>query len=491
MKLGECKAFLKSNPYKALLALLIIAYLAFNISLLNYSEVMNDEAAYAWQSLVIYKSPAKIMLPEVNYPYYAVIPAMAAPFNLFMKAEATTRLVSVIFGAITLVFTFLIGKEIFGERTGLIAAAMLSVSPTFWFFAAKGLFDMPSAGLTAIGVYLILTINRKRSMLLALGTFAMYFVKTTNIVFVPLVIAGFSIKKKIRPKPKKLAMAIAAVGVLAAIAVIFSPQRLGWVFELNYLQKNYLHYLVFFSNQLMLNLIGLYFVPLCILGIRKVSGQFSRKVAILEAWIFFIMVPFFIIGDIVPRYLLPAVPALMILGAVGFEEAFLKKGYWRAAASIAIPIMLFSYAPAYFFSPYFGMNQQWVAESNGYGKLGTWLSENVDENSIVFIFSKTWAKRWARFTVEQSIPNAEEQMVIAPKKEEFEGMIGECDRGYFLLLDYRTFKTHMDEPWEDWLFDLNNWQGYLQEQGFGKVKEIRRDSNASFVLHTVYSKECG
>jgi 4-amino-4-deoxy-L-arabinose transferase-like glycosyltransferase len=106
---------------------------------------------------------------------------------LFGPPSWGVHLFSVGLGAVALVFTYLVGKALWGEVAGYIAAAMLAVCPLF--FAQAGILH-PDLAATTFAIMAIFGLIRGRWVVYILSASLMVLSKETSIILVPLM-AGF------------------------------------------------------------------------------------------------------------------------------------------------------------------------------------------------------------------------------------------------------------------------------------------------------------
>jgi 4-amino-4-deoxy-L-arabinose transferase-like glycosyltransferase len=77
-------------------------------------------------------------------------------YRAFGLSEVSPRVVSALFGVATVFVTYLIGKQLLGRRTGLVAAAILAVMPFHIVVARQALLETPMTLFYAAAIYALL-----------------------------------------------------------------------------------------------------------------------------------------------------------------------------------------------------------------------------------------------------------------------------------------------------------------------------------------------
>ena len=112
-----------------LLLLIVLLGLALRIYDLAGESVWFDEAVSIYVSKLDFIEQIKWVAgqsKEGNPPFYYMVLHLWVP--LFGDSEVLSRLPSVIFGVLSIIFTYSIGRLLFGKRAGLLAALIMAVS---------------------------------------------------------------------------------------------------------------------------------------------------------------------------------------------------------------------------------------------------------------------------------------------------------------------------------------------------------------------------
>lgn len=71
-------------------------------------------------------------------------------------AVLSAKVMGIFFTLLLSFFTFLVGRELYGEKAALLASITLLFSPTIFSFSSSGLTDIPSAAIALLSVYLFM-----------------------------------------------------------------------------------------------------------------------------------------------------------------------------------------------------------------------------------------------------------------------------------------------------------------------------------------------
>ncbi len=166
-------------------------------------------------------------------------------FLLFGVSEFSATLYMLLASLATIILTYLIGRELFNNQTGLLAALLLAFLPLDIIYSTTITPDVPTAFYLALSVYLFIIGNKKSNKLLqyssgiAIGL--AWLVKNLAIIYVLLFIGYFIlelIKKKdrfFRTLKPYLFVASGLISILIIEGIIYSSLGYSFltVFEVN------------------------------------------------------------------------------------------------------------------------------------------------------------------------------------------------------------------------------------------------------------------
>ncbi len=204
------------HPMWLLLAAIIPLYLTwtFDHSLWNPDETRDAGIAaemYRGGSVAVPKLNGEAFLEKPPLYYWAC----AVVYKVTGRVTAgTTRLPSVIFGVLGILFTFLIARRLFNPRAGFLAACLLGTSAQYFRMSHVALMDVSLAALVTGAIYFHL---RGSKLGFAICTVLAFFAKGFLGVILPglAVTIDLLLQKKFRQLFKTIAIGAAVFVVLA------------------------------------------------------------------------------------------------------------------------------------------------------------------------------------------------------------------------------------------------------------------------------------
>lgn len=162
MKFNSIKQIIENN--KSILSLLAIFLALYPFNLTKYPLVWCDEAFFANPAfnLAFHGFFGTTMMPlfyniaSYTYwqmPFYIVL--LSISFRLFGFGVLQGRIVSVGLAFFTVIFTYLLGKELYYKDIGLLAALLLIFNPLFFFVSRTIRMDIAVACFTLVALYFI------------------------------------------------------------------------------------------------------------------------------------------------------------------------------------------------------------------------------------------------------------------------------------------------------------------------------------------------
>lgn len=180
----------KNKIYLTVLLYLILKF--FTLS--SYETVWWDSAVYIGMGKYIY-SLGDSGLWEPSRPL--VWPII---LGFFWKTGLTTsaaRMLEILFGSFAIFLAYLIGKEIFDEKTALLSSLFLAISPTYFFYSGIMLTETISTFFSLAAIYLLIKNRHLDSGLLFGIAFMTRFLQI--FAFIGIILAFIYYKKNIKP----------------------------------------------------------------------------------------------------------------------------------------------------------------------------------------------------------------------------------------------------------------------------------------------------
>ncbi len=222
----------------------IIIILSFFLRFINLNTIPNglsdDEAAFGYNAFSIIKTrhdewgkylPITTFKSFGDYKLPLYFYLTAVPVWVFGLNEFAVRFPTAIFGVFSVVATYFLVKKLFDEKTGLLAAFLLAISPFHIFVSRHALESaVPIFFIITGTIFFIKSFKDKRMIYLSLFFFAfsLYIYRSTWI-FVPIYLAALVIlfKHELAKNLKNTILAIAIFAILATPIIIISISTSG------------------------------------------------------------------------------------------------------------------------------------------------------------------------------------------------------------------------------------------------------------------------
>lgn len=163
---------------------------------------------------------------EPNYALQLSPWLAALLYNFFGVQEWVGRIISVTFSVATIPLIYLLGKEWFGERTGLLASLLMAVMPAQAFFGRNFQPESISLFFATLSIYFTNKKGRKNALLSALSL--MIGALTKSVVLTTLLPIAVILYYK---KKKKLSKTFLPLLVVAVISITPAVSYMAWKYE--------------------------------------------------------------------------------------------------------------------------------------------------------------------------------------------------------------------------------------------------------------------
>ena len=386
--------------------LIIILYLTTRLVNLTSFPIFADEAIYIkWGQLSVH-------LPD-QYKFLSVLDGKPPLHNwtigmtnlIISDPLFSARIISVLFGLLSLVLLDLILKEFkLGGKERLLGSLIIIFSPYWMFYTRMGLAESMLASLYFLAIYSGLSIlqspNYKNNLIFTLAIGASLWTKTSSVFYLFSLsllpaLELVRIKNKLTLSDiksayfssKSIRMALLAflgLGIFALLSI--SPtfpslfaRSIDYSFKIDEILLNRKYIL---TNNLPNSLIWIiYYFPLPLI----VLTFFNKRVNLIFALMAFIcIVPIVITSkSINPRYIFPAIVPLTIMVCLGAKQLLSL-----SCNKVAKSVFLYSFLPVslYFNYPFIFNNSQTpfvLVDKNQY--LYEWSSGYGIENAVNFL----------------------------------------------------------------------------------------------------------
>jgi len=271
---------------------------------------------------------------------------MALSYQVLGVSNFSARIWTPLFGALSLILVFYLGKKIYNRNVGFAAAIVLGTFVTFFKFTKAAMTDIPLVCFMLASIYFLLLSEKPQHGKLYAALAGVFFglaLMTKQIValFIPAIIIIYWVATKRSPRvlfTKRFAL-FAGIGLMIfAPWVILMYASFGsdftqWFVMYTGVMRTvspleghtgsplfYINYLVTNENLLWIALLPIA-VGLCIFNVVK---KWSRPDGLILIWIFLVLVVFSVAQTKISWYILPAYPAFA-LAIASLLYAFSKR----------------------------------------------------------------------------------------------------------------------------------------------------------------------
>lgn len=433
-----------------------------------------DEALYGWYANQIFADPFFIFSGELVYP--PLFPVLLAAGKWFLTGDAGLRFVMLVLGAAGVFLMYVLGKKAGSPFLGAVCALMLAFNKIYYFTGTSILIDAPlAAGFILLGLALMNVDSRSglRSDILAGAAVAVIvLLKWSSVLAFPIIAAYYLLGLGGTPWRKRLSRVLVPLGigvfVLGLLLVknhFFSGRMIPSTSALDgaYFAKPPWYY--FGKIPVLLEWSSISFF---MIGLFAVFRKDRRTAVLLLSWllVFWVVMPF--VGEKDTRYILPAVPCMILIAGIGMEAVvrlFSRIGFPKGAGQVLILGMV-----GFFMFVNYGeivrVGHRSTHSYTGFPEAGAWLKRHVPLGAVVFAGSE----RAIRYHSGLDYRGSGGPLESTPETwEEFAGRVHSAGGPVFLEVDTWEFT----QP--DWIFPFEETKAEkLSALGFELVKIVVR-----------------
>ncbi len=268
------------------------------------------------------------------------LPVVVAPMFLLGGTEPQLRVVVALFGALAIACTWLLGRQFFSPRVGVVAAVALACTPNMVRYSVVALPDVPSTALSLLALVLFWRSVATRSTVWAASTVVVALAATYTRFGAPIqLLLGLGlIALHLWPlvRPRLLAVGSLIGAVLAcALTILMVPAATAssvspWV-DMRALQNRKAEPVLLafsdFRDQAVgvigpaLGLLAIIGVGLAVVAVRRSQLAGPSVVTPLAVGVGTVVTLGLSIGHGEPRYLMPVLPFILLPAAAGWVSA--------------------------------------------------------------------------------------------------------------------------------------------------------------------------
>ncbi len=271
---------------------------------------------------------------------------MSLSYQAFGITNFAARFWMPIFGALSLVLVFFLGKKLYNRTVGLLAVAVLGTFSTFYLFATHAMIDilLLCLGLASLYFFVLAEDDGKGAVwLAALGgvCFGLAFLtKLTGALLIPviLVVYLFAAKRSLRAVLSKRLAVFVLAGLLVAMPwLVYMTTVHGYDFWNSYFLystfaraanpieghgQSYLYYFNYLATSE--NLLWVALLPFAVGFSGYLAVKRSKADVLVVSWIAIILLVFTLAQTKIYYYILPAYPAF----ALAISNLLSQSGSW-------------------------------------------------------------------------------------------------------------------------------------------------------------------
>jgi outer membrane protein assembly factor BamB len=345
-------------------ALCVLAILAFSIiffvNLGSGSLWISDERRYSqWAFHMIKNGDYLNPWAFGDLSFYLSKPPlnmwlMALSYQVFGINNFASRLSSAVFGVLSLIVVFYLGKKLYNSYVGFLSAIILGTFTTFFLFARHAMTDVPFVSFILASIYFFVLSKRTNNSIRYAALSGLFFglalmTKQVEALLIPLIICIFLAltERSIRFLITKRFAVFLGIGVLIFLPwLIYMTLSFGSYFWETYffhsvvtrtvtpIEGHFGDYLYYFTNLIQNeNIVWVLLLPFAT-GTCVINAVFkgSKADTLIVMWISIVLLVFTFAQTKIYWYILPAFPAFAIaIGSLLYP--LLKKIYRYSRAN--------------------------------------------------------------------------------------------------------------------------------------------------------------
>jgi 4-amino-4-deoxy-L-arabinose transferase-like glycosyltransferase len=424
---------LVKNKY---LVLLIFISILVNSFYFQADSFWPDESLYMWLA----QDFSRGFYETASLSSYVPVFTMSLLFPFF-GSVLSGKITELIFSLIGVVFTYLIGKELFGEIYGFFASLLLILNPYYLFLGTRVLLDVPYTAIQIMAVYFLIRFEKERSTVNAILAGVAWglpsFIKVSGFLTAPILMAYFLIQynKKILDilKDKKillflgvyLCLNLLIIGVNIMLFRDLLPRLAGGVYMGQYIfGGGWNYYLLLFPDFFSVGPLLIFFF-----GVLLAAANFKKREnkVLLISFLVILMFYSLLIGEKVPRYVLSIFPMVFLLMAYGLS--MIKYKDFKIEYLFMLLIIFFSY--------------QYLSASNalmtstgsaylGFPEAGAWVANFANNDDVIYFGSYRSMRLFSGFNLVENGGNA---LLLPDNFSQFSQDVNTSNKTTILVID--------------------------------------------------------
>ena len=379
-----------SVPTTVWLGLTLALGLVVRLTNLNAFGFNSDEAVYAGQSASLAGNPLFVNQFPIFRAHPLLLPTLLSPLFRSGTPDLRGRVVVAFLGVATLFAVYLVGKELYGPKTGIIGALLLALMPYHLVVTRQLLLDGPAVLWITLSFWMLarfVRTNRFEWLAASAATLGLaVLTKETSAVVAGSVIIFLLVSTEVRRPGRAVSLTLL---VLVAVSLIF-PLAIDLAGHKS-TGQNYLAWQLTRSS----NHAGTFYltvIPAAIGWLVVIAAASALIFRINRTWrelllVLWILVPFVTL-EIYPlkgyQYLLPVAPAVALLAARALTTWHLPARLDKYTKSVLRPaviaVVLVSLLPGVWSVMFPSVSASALAGQGGVAggrEAGKWVGESL------------------------------------------------------------------------------------------------------------------
>lgn len=427
---------MKKRLNNHLIILIVIIFLASYLRLTNLTQpIWPDEALYAKTAENLYNGEGLTFdgTPWRHQPPLFVL-FITLSYIILGVSEASTRIVGPLFGILGIIAVYYLGKQLYNEKVGIIAAFFLGVTPVHWFLSRMILTDIALTTLITLTIlFFYISTEKEGKYAWATGVLIALVGLTKRvgpIIYLILISYLITTERNINWIKKKEYQTIFGISFLLQIPWL--AIKSGTLRRSSTLYTGYIAELSIPSHQgvftvlkalpytvskpvLLLALLGIFYM------VKKVKKE---DILVITPIIVFLLVYMLWGGTRIeaPRYLIPIVPFFCIISANAIHN-FSERIEKRSVNIFFIILVVFLTLSVNAIQGDEMISIEWERYS-GYEEVSRWIDQSTTQDSIIITNS-----RIIRYYSNRNI------IYYPPDKTSFQKLLGQTTNNTYIVID--------------------------------------------------------
>lgn len=392
-------------PTSLQLGLILAVALSVRLINLNRFGYNGDEAVYAGEAASLAGNRNFTHMFPIFRAHPLLFPTLVSPLYGSGVPDWTGRVVVALFGVATVAVVFLLGRELYSDRVGILAALLMALMPYHTEITRQVLLDGPAVFFITLAMWMIaryLRTKRASWLLAGFGTLGLAaLTKETSLVMAGSLVVLLLLSAEVRRPVRSILVGLVVLGavtIVMPLASSLAPHKSSNTSYLAWQLTRRSNHAATFYLTVVPAAIGWAVVALAALAIILNRRERTWRELLLISWA---LVPLAVF-ELYPlkgyQYLLPLAPAIAILAARGLSilpgPRWFDSRAWDEFRTIIGAVVVLSLLPGLWNVMFPGGFHASLAGSGGLpgGRdAGQWVATHVAQGSELMTIGPSMA----------------------------------------------------------------------------------------------------